>query len=120
MESLARKVQQERQRQIVEQPKPKKQKKKSFGLTLGEKIIGIAFCAALSFGGFHIISNQAAIYDMNKNIQETRVSIQDQQRVNEDLEVQVEELSSYERILEKAKELGFEFNKNNVKVVQGE
>lgn len=84
MESLARKVQRERQKQLVKEPVIKPKKKRLYGLTLGEKIIGITFCAALCFGGFHIVSNQVAIYQLNKNIQETRASIQEQQKINDD------------------------------------
>ena len=43
---------------------------------------------------------------------------QEQQKVNSDLEVQVSELSTYERIWEKAKQLGLTLNEDNVKGVE--
>ena len=70
------------------------------------------------FGSVHIISNQASIYQVNKEIQDTKVTIQEQEKVNSDLTIQVNELSQYERIRDKAQELGLTLNENNVKVVQ--
>lgn len=118
MGNLARKLQQEQQKEMVQPQKQKKAKKFKLALSPGEKILSVAFCAALCFGAVQILSNQAAIYDTNKSIQVTASQIQDQKKVNNDLEMQVEELSTYERILAKAKELGLNLNENNVKVVQ--
>jgi cell division protein FtsL len=120
MGNLARKLQQEQhgqqQKGMVQAPKPKKIRKK--WLTPGEKLLGLAFTGIICFGAVHIVSNQAAIYEMNKEIQDTKVAIQEQTKVNGDLEMQIGELSTYERIWEKAKELGLKLNENNVKVVQ--
>lgn len=116
MGNLARKLQQEQQQKQMEAPKPAKKNK--YGLSPGEKILGMTFCVALCFGAVQIVSNQASIYEVNKDIQETSALIQTQTRVNADLGMQVEELSTYERIWAKAKELGLKLNENNVKVVQ--
>lgn len=118
MGNLARKLQQEQQKQMVQPQKQKKIRNFKLALSPGEKILSVAFCATLCFGAVQILSNQAAIYDMNKSIQVTAGQIQDQKKVNNDLEMQVEELSTYERILAKAKELGLNLNENNVKVVR--
>jgi cell division protein FtsL len=119
MGNLARKLQQEQQQKQQQQVQsPEISKKNKFGISPGEKILGITFCAALCFGAVQIISNQASIYEINKDIQETTSKIQTQTRVNTDLAMQVEELSTYERIWAKAKELGLKLNENNVKVVQ--
>ncbi|WP_066289415.1 cell division protein FtsL [Bacillus sp. FJAT-29937] len=120
MGNLARKLQQERgheqqQKQMVQAPK--KVKKRNPWLSPGEKVLGLVFSGIVCFGAVHIVSNQAAIYEINKEIQDTKVVIQEQKRVNGDLEMQVSELSTYERIWEKAKELGLKLNENNVKVV---
>lgn len=121
MSNLARELQQQQQqqqqqRQVVVQPN-KARDKKSW-LTPGEKLIGLAFAGMVCFGAVHMISNQSQIYKVNKDIQEVQSSIKEQQKANSDLEVQVSELSSYERIREKAKEMGLVQNENNVKVVQ--
>lgn len=116
MSNLARKIQQEQQQRMVQAPK--KEKKVKVGISPGEKIIGIIFCAALSFGAVQIVANQATIYELNKENQETSSLIQSQIKTNNDLSMQVEELSNYERIWTKARELGLKLNENNVKVVR--
>jgi len=119
MANSARQLRQEQQEQTVRAPKTLKKKliQKSW-LSPGEKILGITFGALICFGSVHIISNQASIYQLNKDIQDTRVTIQEQQKSNSDLTIQVNELSQYERIRDKAKELGLELNDQNIKVVQ--
>lgn len=87
-------------------------------LTPGEKIMGVAFAGLICFGAVHLISNQAQIYEINQDIQAIETQVKEQQKVNSDLEVQVSELSTYERIYEKAKQMGLVLNENNVKVVQ--
>jgi cell division protein FtsL len=88
-------------------------------LTPGEKVIGIAFLGLVCFGAVHIISNESAVYQVNKNVQDVQASINEQQKVNSDLEAQVKELSRYDRIISEAKKKGLVLNENNVKVVPG-
>ncbi|MEK3989471.1 MULTISPECIES: cell division protein FtsL [Robertmurraya] len=116
MSNLARKLQQEQQQQTVQAPQ--KVRKTNSWLSPGEKILGVTFCAALCFGAVHIISNQAAIYELNKDIQNTSVKLEDQQKINNDLSMQVGELSTPDRIRSMAEKLGLKLNDNNVKVVQ--
>jgi cell division protein FtsL len=120
LSNLARKPQQQQQQKQVEQTVQNigQVKIKKSWLTLGEKIIGIAFAGMVFFGAVHLIANQAKIYEMNKNIQIVEVQVTEQQKVNSDFQVQVSELSTYERIWEKAKNMGLVLNENNVKVVQ--
>lgn len=116
MSNLARKFQQQQQveRTVKEQSHVKTKK---HWLTPGEKIIGVVFTGLFCFGAVHLISNQAEIYQVNSDIQEVQASIKEQEKVNSDLKIQVSELSTYERIWEKAKEMGLVLNENNVKVV---
>lgn len=87
-------------------------------ISIGELFLlcGLAFMTA--YVGIKIISNQASIYQVNKQIQQADASIQEQSKLNEDLKVQVKELSEYDRLWKKAEELGLTRNENNVKVVQ--
>ncbi|MEW9050371.1 MAG: cell division protein FtsL [Neobacillus sp.] len=117
MSNLARKFQQQQQvERTVEEQSIVKTKK--YWLTPGEKIIGLVFTGMVCFGAVQLISNQAEIYQVNKEIQTLQSQVVEQQKVNSDLEVQVSELSTYERIWEKAKQMGLVLNENNVKVVQ--
>lgn len=120
MSNLARKYQHEQhheQKQTINVPK-KAQKEKIKWLSPGEKLLGLVFSGLVCFGAVHIVSNQADIYKINKDIQDIEISIQEQKKVIGDLEMQISEESTYERVWEKAKELGLKLNENNVKVVQ--
>ncbi|WP_251549058.1 cell division protein FtsL [Neobacillus muris] len=116
MSNLARELQQQKVAQKVEKQHQIKIRKS--WLTPGEKIIGLVFAGLVCFGGVTLISAQAKIYEVNKDIQNVEAKVKEQQKVNGDLEVQVSELSTYERIYQKAKEMGLVLNENNVKVVQ--
>lgn len=119
MGNLARKYQQEKhyeQQKNGQALKPKKEKR--IWLTPGEKGLGLIFGAMVCFGAVQMISAQASIYEVNKDIVSMEKTIGEQQKVNNDLKMQVSELSSYERIWGKARELGLKFNENNVKVVR--
>lgn len=120
MGNLARNIQHQQQREVKEeiQKQQRTEKKSLLWLTPGEKVLGLAFAGMVCFGAIHIISNQSHIYQVNKQILQVQSSIKEQQKVNSDLNVQVSELSTYERILAKAKKMGLVLNENNVKVVQ--
>jgi len=108
---------QEKQRQ---QPsvRPKIKRKRKLRLTLGEKLLFVSFFVFTVYASIQIVANQVSIYHVNKHIQQLEGAIDEQKKHNNDLYVEVQELSTYERILEKAKELGLSLNENNVKVVQ--
>ena len=119
MSNLARELQHQQQQRRQENVRPSKAKDRStFWLTPGEKLLGLAFAGMVCYGAIQMISNQSQIYQVNKDIQQVQTSIKEQQKVNGDLQVQVSELSSYERIRDKAKKMGLVQNENNVKVVQ--
>jgi cell division protein FtsL len=87
-------------------------------VSFGEVVLVCVLALAIAIVGVKIISNQSTIYETNKEIQTAEASIDEQMRVNSELKEQVSELSTYERIWQKAAELGLTLNENNVKVVQ--
>jgi cell division protein FtsL len=99
-------------------PHTRKQRKLRIRFTLGEKLLFVSFCVFVMYAAVHMVSNQLKIYQTNKEIQRLEETIQEQKKQNNDLYVEVQQLSTYERILQKAKELGLSLNENNVKVVQ--
>jgi len=117
LSNLARKVLEQQQTEQKVQIKREVKIKKSW-LTPGEKIIGVVFAGMVCFGSIHLISNQSKLYEANKDLQIVQDKINEQEKVNEDLKVQVSELSSYDRIFAKAKKMGLIKDENNVKVVQ--
>ncbi|WP_453997123.1 cell division protein FtsL [Bacillus nitroreducens] len=119
MGNLAYKVRQTQEQQPNQTPKIRPARRQKFRFTLGEKLLGILFSVAVIFCAIHIISTQVSIYKTNIEIQQIESSISQQTKTNNDLYVHVQELSEYERLWEKARELGLVLNENNVKVVQG-
>ncbi|KAB2494785.1 cell division protein FtsL [Priestia endophytica] len=116
MNNLAYKLK-EKEREVVQHKIKHVTKKKKVRLPLGEKLIYVTFCGFMLFGSIQFISNQAALYEANTNVQKVEEKVKAQKTVNMDLNDQVKELSQYDRILEKAKKLGLEMNADNVKVV---
>ncbi|MED3691689.1 cell division protein FtsL [Peribacillus butanolivorans] len=118
MSSIAKKIQEQQYEDQQQQQAHQTVVIRKAKISIGEVILLCALAIMVTFLGVKIVSNQAAIYETNKEIQQVEVSIDKQSKVNEDLKVQVDELSTYERIWKKAEELGFKLNKNNVKGVQ--
>jgi cell division protein FtsL len=119
MSNLAVKIQQQRQEQHKQMPEQQQSVviTRRPTITVGEKVLIVAFLSLLLFAAVQIVSNSVNVYQSNIEIQKIETKIQDQQKINSDLTVQVKELSTYERIWAKAKELGLTLNQNNVKVV---
>lgn len=117
MSNLAYKINHNHKYQEELTVKKKVSVNKKARFTLGEKCLGFLFASAVLFGATEIVSNQIAIYNTNIEIQQIESVIEGQSKQNNDLHVQVKELSTYERIWGKAQELGLFLNEDNVKVV---
>ncbi|MCA1059264.1 cell division protein FtsL [Rossellomorea aquimaris] len=121
MSNLARNYEQQKveksYQSVQAKPKALREERRS-GITPGEKILVAIFAMVFCFLAVQIVSTQAAIYDVNKEVQHVETTIEKQEKANNDLKLQVSELSTYERILEKAKELGLNLKDKNVKVVE--
>jgi len=116
MSSSAKKIleqQQEEQQQSVQTVVIRKAK-----ISFGEVMLLCILAAAIAFMSVKVVSNQSTIYKTNKEIQVSQASIEEQRKVNNDLKMQVDELGTYERIWQKAEEMGFTLNEKNVKGVQ--
>jgi len=112
--NLARQLQRQ---EIHHVEKERKSVQKKSRITKGEKFIYMFFGLALFFFSFQIVSNQASIYQMNKEIQILETHIGEQEKVVQELKSQVQDLSQYDRLTEEAKKLGLTNNRQNVKVV---
>jgi cell division protein FtsL len=80
-------------------------------------IILIGMIAVLSV---LVLNKQAAIQTTGMDIQKIEAEADEIAKQNVDLTVRVSELSTYDNIWKKAKELGLTQNEKNVKVVPGE
>jgi len=101
------------------QPKTKPKLKKQ-RITAREKFLYIAFVILIAALAIVILHKQSAIQRTTIEIKEIEKEIAEIKNENVDLKVQVSELSTYERIWEKANSLGLTLKEDNVKVVPGE
>lgn len=85
----------------------------------GEKFLAVIFLAGVVMFSTSVLHTQAQINDTNKEIFYLNNKIEDTSKQNIELSNQVSEKSTYERVWEKAKELGLNLNESNVKVVPG-
>ncbi len=115
LSSLAKKFQQEKHQHVERKTVTVK---KQNGITVGEKVLYLGFALFIAFFAVKIISTQAQIYSANQDIVQIESKIEEQTKLNKDYSDQIAELSTYDRIWKKAKELGLTLKDNNVKVVQ--
>lgn len=109
---------QEQQQRQMQQAVKKKPQVKFF--TAGEKFLFIIFAVVVASFAISILHIQGEIQTVSMEIQSIEREIAETNNNNVDLKVRVSELSTHERIWEKAKELGLTLNEKNVKVVPGE
>ena len=103
--------------QPVHQPSVKPNRKV---FTKGEKVLFVLFVTAITLFSVMILQTQANIHASTQEIHTIEQQIDETKKQNTDLSIQVSELSTYERVWEKAKALGLKLNEQNVKVVPGQ
>ncbi|MFD1204058.1 MULTISPECIES: cell division protein FtsL [Sporosarcina] len=101
----------------TEKHSPNRRTRKIF--STGEKFLFALFATALVVFSTMILHTQAQINDTNKEVQLLTNKIDETEKQNTELSIQVSEKSTYEVIWNKAKELGLNLNEKNVKVVPG-
>ncbi|MEY9978378.1 cell division protein FtsL [Lysinibacillus sp. RC79] len=85
-----------------------------------EKTMLIVLVSIIAVLSVLALNKQAAIQTTSMDIQKIEAEAEEIAKKNVDLTVRVSELSTYENIWKKAKELGLTQNEKNVKVVPGE
>ncbi|MFC9538463.1 cell division protein FtsL [Lysinibacillus sp. NPDC056959] len=85
-----------------------------------EKTMLIALVSIIVVMSVLVLNKQAAIQTTSMDIQKIETEAEEITKQNVDLTVRVSELSTFENIWNKAKELGLTQNEKNVKVVPGE
>lgn len=104
-----------------EQPHVRKQaKQRNKIISRGEKILFVGLLAVVTILSLMIIQTEAAVRATATDISLLEKEIDSTVKKNNDLSIQVSELSTYERIWKKAEELGLKLNEQNVKVVPGQ
>lgn len=92
-------------------------KKNKTRITKGERLL--YFYATIAF--FLMLSLKifcgASIGEMKMSIEEKRYNIEQQEKTNESLTMQVNELTSFENVQKVVKEMGLAYNNNNIIVI---
>ncbi len=92
-------------------------KKNKTKITKGERML--YFYATVAFFlmlGLKIFCG-ASIGEMKMSIEEKRYNIEKQEKTNESLTMQVNELTSFENVQKVVKEMGLAYNNNNIIVI---
>ena len=92
-------------------------KKNKTRITKGERLL--YFYATVAFFlmlGLKIFCG-ASIGEMKMSIEEKRYNIEQQEKTNESLTMQVNELTSFENVQKVVKEMGLAYNNNNIIVI---
>ena len=92
-------------------------KKNKTRITKGERLL--YFYATIAFFlmlGLKIFCG-ASIGEMKMSIEEKRYNIEEQQKTNESLTMQVNELTSFENVQKVVKEMGLAYNNDNIIVI---
>ena len=96
----------------------KKSTRKVVRLTKGEKMLytmGI-FCAILTI--FIKVFSSASISNLKMDIEKMSYKIENQEKKNQSLVMQVNELTSYENLSNVLKDMGLAYNNENIIVVK--
>jgi cell division protein FtsL len=119
MDNLAHRLQPKKKEEVDKKVKRNPVEKPSrFRITLGEKILVIACSIVVAAFAVTIVSNTAIIFMESREIQTLEKDVENQLKVNRDLQFQVTELSSPERIRRIAEEeLGMKLDSKKVKFV---
>lgn len=88
-------------------------------ITPGEKVLWSLGIALIFLLAISIVSKEAAIYNVNSQVQQLKDNISSQNKVNSQLEVKVTSLLAPSRIKKIARnQLGLTLNGKNVNVIQ--
>lgn len=87
-------------------------------ITKGEVFLLTLLAVIFFVASIFVISNYASIQSLNRDVHALQTEIDGKVRTNEDLQLQVTELSDPDRIMQIAKDkLGLTLNEKNVKVI---
>lgn len=118
MSNLAVKIQERRQEEKKHAKQTLVVKRKRSSITLSEKLLFVVFLFLMLVCSIWIISNSVKLYQANIEMQKIEAKIENQEKINSDLNLQVDELKRPERIYKIAKDLGFTLDPSKVKGIQ--
>ncbi|WP_462420421.1 cell division protein FtsL [Salinicoccus sp. Marseille-QA3877] len=119
----------ERYRQAVPNTKPNDQsrvesnpetlkKSKVVGIKRGEALVYVMLMIMITIAAVFVLSSKMEAYKMQSEITNIESEIATKNGEIDELNTEVTHLASYDRIYEKAAELGLDLDNSNVKVVE--
>lgn len=119
----------ERYRQAVPNTKPNDQsrvesnpetlkKSKVVGIKRGEALVYVMLMIVITIAAVFVLSSKMEAYEMQSEITNIESEIATKNGEIDELNTEVTHLASYDRIYEKAAELGLDLDNSNVKVVE--
>lgn len=109
-----------REHSIPEQPKKQGKLGRSRKVfSVGEKFLFVLFTTILVLFATAVLHTESQLNEMNREVQVLSSNLEEQTKKNIELSIQEKELSTYEKVWEKARALGLNLNEDNVKVVPG-
>lgn len=119
----------ERYRQAVPNTKPNDQsrvksnpetrkKSKVVGIKRGEAIVYLTLMIMITIAAVFVLSSKMEAYELQSEITNIESEIATKNGEIDELNTEVTHLASYDRIYEKAAELGLDLDNSNVKVVE--
>ncbi len=115
MSNLAEKLHHQHEVKQSVQPQPSiRPVTKKARLSLGEKVLWSLFGVFIFASSISLISTKVELYQVNSDNAELSSEVESLQRTTSELQVEVDSLSTYERIAEIARENGLTINEENV------
>ena len=94
-----------------------RKKGKRLKLLKGEKLLYVIILLLVVAIPVVNVFSKAMVSESNIEVESLKAKIEKQSRINESLEMQINELASIEKIQQVAKEKGLSYNDDNVKVI---
>lgn len=94
-------------------------KKKKARLTKGEKVLYFFAVVSLCVGFMTEIFAGALYNDISMEVEEKKNEITDQQKKIESLNMQINELTSFDTIKEVVENIGLSYNNDNIIIING-
>jgi len=92
-----------------------KKKKKRLKMSKFERLLYALTLLLIVFTPVSIIFSKATLSKINYEVEKTKKEIKKQEKKNESLQMKIDELTSFEKIQEIAKELGLSYNSDRYK-----
>ena len=86
-------------------------------ITTGEKLLWFTSLSCIAIMLLVEVFARANVGNLNMSVEKLKYQIQEQEKKNESLQMQVSELTSYDKIKDIVKEMGLAYNNENIIVV---